>query len=75
LHSPDGAESLPVRVLDPVMLLAGKVRNAVDIERASPKKPRQDVKHVAMLALCVPHFLEEVRVQVPHEPQCKETLG
>ena len=75
LHSPDVAESLPIRVLDPVMLLAGKVRNAVDIEQASPEKPRQDVKHVAILALCVPHFLEEVRVQVPNEQQRKETLG
>ena len=75
LHSPDGAESLPIRVLDPVMLLAGKVRNTVDIEQNLPEKPRQDVKHVAMLALCMPHFLEDVRVQVPHEPQRKETLG
>jgi hypothetical protein len=75
LHSPDGAESLPVRVLDPVILLAGKVRNAVDIEQDLPEKPRQDVKHIAMLALCVPHFLEEVRLQVPHVLQRKETLG
>jgi len=28
----------------------------VDIEQDQPEKPRQDVKHVAMLALCVPHF-------------------
>ena len=47
----------------------------MDIEQNLPEKPRQDVKHVAMLALCMPHFLEEVRAQVPHEPRRKETLG
>jgi len=67
IRSSDGAESLPVRVLDPVVLLAGKVRNAVDIEQNSPEKPRQDLKHVIMLGLCVPHFLEEM-----HQPAADE---
>jgi len=60
LRSPDGPEPVPVRVLDPVLLLAGKVRNVVDIEQNLPEKPRQDLKHVIMLGLCVPHFLEEM---------------
>src|SRR5207249_1586013 len=37
--------------------------NAVDIEQNQPEKPRQDVKHVAILDLCVPHFLEDARTQ------------
>ena len=60
---PGSDEPVPVRVLDPVLLLAGKIRNAVDIEQDSPELPWQDVKHVAMLALCVPHFLEDIRTQ------------
>jgi hypothetical protein len=72
---PGSDEPVAVRVLDPVLLMAGKIRNAVDIDQDLPEQPRQDVKHVAMLALCVPHFLEDVRVQVPHATQRKETLG
>jgi len=60
------------RVLDPVLLLHGKIRNAVDIEQDLPERPRQDVKHVAMLSLCVPHFLEDVRAQVSDEATRKE---
>ncbi len=60
---PEINETVAVRVLDPVLLLAGKIRNAVDIEQNQPDKPRQDVKHVAMVALCVPHFLDDVRAQ------------
>ena len=60
---PEVNETVTVRVLDPVLLMAGKIRNAVDIEQNQPDKPRQDVKHVVMLALCVPHFLEDVREQ------------
>ena len=71
---PGSDEPLPVRVLDPVLLMAGKIRNAVDIEQDLPEKPRQDVKHVAMLALCVPHFLEDVRTQVSAEAEQKRTL-
>jgi len=72
---PEGKDELVrVRVLDPVLLLHGKIRNAVDIEQGQRAKPRQDVKHVAMLGLCVPHFLEDVRVQVSDETKRKETL-
>jgi hypothetical protein len=60
---PGSDEPLLVRVLDPVFLLAGKLRNAVDIKQDLPDRPRQDTKHVTMLALCVPHFLEDVRAQ------------
>ena len=60
---PEIGETVAVRVLDPVLLLAGKIRNAVDIEQNQPEKPRQDVKHVTMLALCVPHFLDDIRAQ------------
>ena len=66
ISSPDGQEPFSVRVLDPVLLLAGKIRNAVDIEQDLPGKRRQDVKHVTMLALCVPHFLEDVGMEVPN---------
>src|SRR5256884_1633491 len=70
---PEGSERLMlVRVLDPVLLLHGKIRNAVDIEQDLPERPRQDVKHVAMLSLCVPHFLEDVRAQVSDEATRKE---
>ena len=65
IRIPGTTEPLTIRVLDPVLLLAGKFRNAVDIEQKRPTNPRQDVKHVAMLSLCVPHFLEDVRAQVP----------
>jgi hypothetical protein len=68
-------EALPVQVLDPVLLLHGKIRNSVDIEQGQPGNPRQDVKHVAVLALCVPHFLEDVRAQVAGEAERKETFG
>ena len=72
---PEGREQLVrVRVLDPVLLLHGKIRNAVDIEQTQREKPRQDVKHAAMLGLCVPHFLEDVRGQVSDEAKWKETL-
>lgn len=64
ISSPDGKEQFSVRVLDPVLLLAGKIRNAVDIEQDIPGKRRQDVKHVTMLGLCVPHFLEDVGMEV-----------
>ena len=70
-----GSEPVPVRVLDPVLLLAGKIRNAVDIEQHQPEKPRQDVKHVAMLALCVPHFLEDVRAQAGERARQREVCG
>jgi hypothetical protein len=73
---PEGSNDLVrVRVLDPVLLLHGKIRNAVDIEQEQPDKPRQDVKHVAMLGLCVRHFLEDVRVQVSEEAKRNETLA
>ena len=73
---PEGSDELVgVRVLDPVLLLHGKIRNAVDIEQGQLEKPRQDVKHVAMLGLCVPQFLEDVRAQVSDEARRKETLG
>jgi hypothetical protein len=68
LRAPEGGAPVPVRVLDPVMLLAGKIRNAVDIEQDRPDRPRQDLKHVAMLGLCVPHFLEELRARAIDEP-------
>jgi hypothetical protein len=42
---PETSETVTVRVLDPILLLAGKIRNAVDIEQNQPDKPRQDVKH------------------------------
>jgi hypothetical protein len=72
---PEGGERLmAVRVLDPVLLLHGKIRNAVDIEQAQPEKPRQDVKHVAMLSLCAPLFLEDARVQLPDAAKQRETL-
>lgn len=72
---PEGrSRVVTVRVLDPVLLLHGKIRNAVDIEQAQPEKPRQDVKHVAMLGLCVPHFLEDVRAQAPDSSKLRETL-
>lgn len=63
LRIPTTDETVAVRVLDPVLLLAGKIRNAVDIEQDRPEKPRQDVKHATMLGLCVPHFLEDMRTQ------------
>jgi hypothetical protein len=69
---PTTDEVVAVRVLDPVLLLAGKIRNAVDIEQDKPDKPRQDVKHVAMLALCVPHFLEDVRGQTSGRVEQKD---
>jgi hypothetical protein len=47
----------------------------VDIEQDQPGKPRQDVKHVAMLALCVPHFLDDVRAEVADETEQKQTLA
>ncbi len=75
VRMPGSDEPLPVRVLDPVLLLAGKIRNAVDIDQDLPEKPRQDVKHVAMLALCVTHFLEDMRVQVTVESERKQILG
>jgi hypothetical protein len=72
---PEGGERLmAVRVLDPVLLLHGKIRNAVDIEQAQPEKPRQDIKHVAMLSLCVPLFLEDVRIQLPDAAKQREAL-
>ena len=72
---PEGRDRLVlVRILDPV-LLHGKIRNAVDIEQDLPERPRQDVKHVAMLSLCVPHFLEDVRAQVSDDAKRKETLA
>jgi hypothetical protein len=70
-----GLDVVSVRVLDPVLLLHGKIRNAVDIEQDSPERPRQDVKHVAMLALCVPHFLEDVHAQVSDATKQKEALA
>jgi hypothetical protein len=72
---PTTDEVVAVRVLDPVLLLAGKIRNAVDIEQDRPEKPRQDVKHVAMLALCVPHFLEDVRKQTTGRAEQKDVCG
>ena len=72
---PGSDEPLPVRVLDPVLLLAGKIRNAVDIEQDLPENPRQDVKHVAMLTLCMPHFLEDVRKQTIDQVQQHNICG
>ena len=68
-------EDVSIRVLDPVLVLAGKIRNAVDIEQDQPDKPRQDVKHVEMLALCVPHFLDDVRVQTTDREQQRRACG
>ncbi len=70
-----GDKPLLVRVLDPVLLLAGKIRNAVDIEQNQPNRPRQDVKHVAMLVLCVPHFLEDMRAQAVERAERREVCG
>jgi hypothetical protein len=72
---PTTGEAVTVRVLDPVLLLAGKIRNAVDIEQGRPERPRQDVKHVAMLALCAPHFLEDLRAQTPGPAEQKSICG
>lgn len=72
---PTTGQTVAVRVLDPVLLLAGKIRNAMDIEQDRPEKPRQDVKHVAMLALCVPHFLEDVRAQTSGPVEQKNICG
>jgi len=72
LIRPEGTERpMPIRVLDPVMLLAGKVRNAVDIGQDAPERPRQDVKHVAMLGLCVPHFLVDLLAESPAATQAE----
>jgi hypothetical protein len=68
-------EAVSIRVLDPILLLAGKIRNAVDIEQDQPDKPRQDVKHVTMLALCVPHYLEDVRAQTASPAQQTSVCG
>ena len=65
MRIPTTDEVVAVRVLDPVLLLAGKIRNAVDIEQDRVEKPRQDLKHVAMLVLCAPLFLEDLRGQTP----------
>lgn len=72
---PKISEIVTVRVLDPVLLLAGKIRNAVDIEQNQPDKPRQDVKHVTMLVLCVPHYLEDVRAQTTDRVQQRNVCG
>jgi len=72
---PETNETVSVRVLDPVLLLAGKIRNAVDIEQNQADRPRQDVKHVAMLALCVPHFLEAMRTQTSDRVQQRSLFG
>lgn len=73
---PEGCgRQVRIRVLDPLFLLHGKVRNAVDLEQNQPDRPRQDVKHAAMLSLCVPHFLEDLRVQVADEMKRREILG
>ena len=72
---PGTSETVTVRVLDPVLLLAGKIRNVVDIEQNQPEKPRQDVKHVAMLALCMPHFLADVRAQATDRVQQRSVCG
>jgi hypothetical protein len=69
------SETVAIRVLDPVLLLAGKIRNAVEIEQNQPDRPRQDVKHVAMLGLCVPHFLEDVRIQAVDREQQRSILS
>lgn len=72
---PEINETVSIRVLDPVLLMAGKIRNAVDIEQNQPDKPRQDVKHVVMLTLCVPHFLEDVRKQTTGRDEEKNICG
>jgi hypothetical protein len=72
---PGSEEPLPVRVLDPVILLGAKIRNAVDIKQDVPENPRQDVKHVAMLALCVPHFLDDVRIHVTNPSEQRNICG
>ena len=63
VRHPGTTEPIAARVLDPVLLLFGKLRNAVDIEQDLADRPRQDVKHVQMLSLCVPHFLNELLKQ------------
>lgn len=75
LRIPKINESVSVRVLDPILLLAGKIRNAVDIEQNRADKPRQDVKHVTMLTLCVPHYLEDVRAQTTDRAQQRNVCG
>jgi hypothetical protein len=72
LHVAETGETVSLRVLDPVLLLAGKIRNAVDIEQDRPDNPRQDLKHVRILSLCVPHFLEDLRAQASSSAQQKE---
>jgi len=39
-----------------------------------PEGPRQDVKHVAILALCLPHFLEDVQAQIAAPAEQKRDL-
>lgn len=73
---PEGSgKQVRIRLLDPVFLLHGKVRNAMDIEQNQPDRPRQDVKHAAMPALCVPRFLEDMRNQIADEMKRNETFG
>ena len=72
---PTTGQDVSVQVLDPVLLLAGKIRNAVDIQQDQPEKPRQDAKHATMLALCVPHFLEDVRKQTLTFSDHRETCS
>lgn len=55
---------LPVRVLSPEELLLNKVALATDVPQEGVPgdgiAPRQDVRHVAMLALILPRYLEDV---------------
>lgn len=75
MRVPETSDTVAVRVLDPVLLLAGKIRNAVDIEQNQPDRPRQDVKHVTMVGLCVPNFLEDLRSQTMDRVQQRSVLG
>lgn len=72
---PGTSEAVTVRVLDLVLLLAGKIRNAVDIEQNQPEKPRQDVKHITMLTLCIPLFLEDMRTATAERTAQRNSCG
>lgn len=65
-----GETTLAVRPLSPVILLEKKLALAVDIPQDGSLAgipARQDVRHVQMLALVLPRFLDDLAVQLPDE--------
>ncbi len=63
LFLPGGSTALSLRLLSPEVLLAGKITLAVDVLQDSliPEiAARQDVRHVQMLGLVLPHYLNDV---------------